>query len=159
MSEHPFWRAMRNLRSAGLIQREIVRTGRQGPGSVNNDHLTARAVADDKNYRRVERRWFRGAHTVKEIALLLYVCGRGGAHPWQIAKRFDWSLPTVKTHADALISAGYWPTRAPNKRRFMLRPTQKFSGRKNSSRIKRGAKKSRSYIVDLPYTLSVSHVV
>ena len=107
LKERAFWRALRILRTLGLIIRVITPVpGKQGRGRVIEDILALPNYGE--NYRRVERAWFRWVMTMKALALLLFIraCGPVGVKPWQVEKRFDWSLPTVKKYADELIAAG-----------------------------------------------------
>ena len=138
-----------NPHGQGLLRRDIARiAGRQGPGRVRNDALTFDPRG--KPYRRVERRWFNGDQSMKAIATLLYVRAMGKALPWQIAKRFGWSLPTVNRACADLCTAGLLMNDG-FKQQPLYKPTNsKNAHSKNERSIKGSSKKALFLRNDLP---------
>ena len=95
-SRHVFQRAVKEVRDAGLLEREQGRRKKPGRGrGWAVDRLTfCRPV---RAYVMVERDLFDGTLTPVEITVLLYLRARGDrfAKPWQLMKRLNVTRPTV----------------------------------------------------------------
>jgi hypothetical protein len=107
LGEHCYWRGLALLVDRGLVKRRRQANGRQGHGEVVDDRVCLPPDAGE-HCRRIERAWFSGAFSVKAVAALLFIRAQadGEAQPWRIARRFGWSLATVKTVADELCRGG-----------------------------------------------------
>jgi hypothetical protein len=164
--ERPYWRGLRVLQAEGLLERRTAPSGRQGPAHVVDDVLT---LPDEvgRRYRRVERRWFDGTLSVKALALLLFVRASGDerASGWHVARRFDWSPPTVKTVADELIAAGHIERRGGGRTpiyaqaQSKIRQSKKEQPKKRQSKKVQSKKRQRLHSVDPLHTVSPLHTV
>jgi hypothetical protein len=103
LGEHCYWRALGSLTDKSLLKRRRQANGRQGHGGVVDDRVYL-PVDHAEHGRRVERTWFNGGLSVKAVATPLFVRAQadGEAQPWRIARRFGWSLATVKTANEEL---------------------------------------------------------
>jgi hypothetical protein len=107
LGEHCYWRGLGALVDRGLIKRRRQANGRQGHGEIVDDRVCLPADAGAHS-RRVERSWFNGRLSVKAVASLCFIRAQadGEAQPWRIARRFGWSLATVKSAAEELCRGG-----------------------------------------------------
>jgi hypothetical protein len=109
-SRHVFCETVRQVKEKGLLEREQGK--RKGPGPGRGYAVDRLAFeAPERSFVKIDRSLFSGGDngfTPVEIACVIYLssCGSRGAKRWQIAKRFNLSLPTVSKILKRLTCAG-----------------------------------------------------
>jgi hypothetical protein len=99
LSRGVFQRAIREAVEAGHLDRRQGKRKRRQADSRGRGFAVDQLTFDvpEARYVKVERDLFNGALTPAQIALVLYLraLGNGGAQPWQLMKRFNFSRPTL----------------------------------------------------------------
>jgi hypothetical protein len=164
LGKRAFHRALRNLLPAtdenpqgrGLMKRCNTRQAEGRGRGYAKDEVAPGAIATGTSYRRVERQWFDGRFSLKALALLLYARAVGalGVHPWEIEKRFVWSLPTIRTAAGELMELRLIEDRGKTQAPLYSPLNCKIVHRKKVHRKTRHSKKAHH-----THSVRLSHIV
>ena len=168
LGKRAFHRALRNLLAAtdenpqgrGLLNRCNTRQAEGRGRGYAKDEVAPGAIATGTGYRRVERHWFDGRFSLKALALLLYARAAGalGIRPWEIARRFEWSLPTIRTAADELMKVEVIEDRGKTQAPLYAPPNCKIVHRKKVHRKTTHSKKvHHTHSVKLSHNVSPLH--